>query len=95
MNSQGRPAILTQIFGDVIRNTLRTNEDQHFRVFLADLVQVLDELRALLEVTANFDNLLDVVVGRQLSRADVDLNEILQEILDDKEMSSLRRGMMN
>ena len=52
---------------------------------MIDLVEVLDELRTLLKVAANLNNLLDVVIGGQLRGSDVDLNEVLQEVLDTKE----------
>ena len=81
MDGQSWPSVLTEVLGDVVRNTLGANEDEHLRVLLADLVQVLDELRPLLEVADDLDDLLDVVVGSELHRTNVDLNEVLQEVL--------------
>lgn len=65
MDSQGRPTILTEVLRNIICYSLGANEDQDLSVLLADLVQVLDELRTLFKITANFDDLLDVVVGRK------------------------------
>lgn len=81
MDGKRWPAILAQILGNVVRNSLRADKDQDLGVLLADLVEVLDKLGSLLEVTADLDNLLDAVIGGELGRADVNLNEILQEIL--------------
>ena len=81
MDSKSRPTVLAKILGDIVRNSLGTDEDENLGVFLADLIQVLDELRSLLEITANFDDLLNVVIGSKLSRTNVDLDEIFQEVL--------------
>ena len=81
MDSKSRPTVLAKILGDIVRNSLGTDEDENLGVFLADLIQVLDELRSLLEIAANFYDLLNVVVGSKLSRTNVDLDEIFQEIL--------------
>ena len=81
VDGQRRPSILTEILRNVVRNTLSTDEDQHLRMLLADLVEVLDELRPLLKVADDLDDLLDVVVGSELHGADVDLDEVLQEVL--------------
>lgn len=42
---------------------------------------MLDELVPLFKVTADFNDLLDIMIGRQFKRADVDLNKIFQEVL--------------
>ena len=81
MDGQRRPSILTEVLGDVVCDTLCADEDKNLSVLLADLVQVLDELGALLKVTANLNDLLNIVVCGELHRTDVDLNEIFQEIL--------------
>ena len=70
-----------EILRNVVRDTLSTDKDQHLRMLLADLVEVLDELRPLLKVADDLDDLLDVVVGSELHRTNVDLNEFLQEVL--------------
>lgn len=81
VNGERRPAILTQIFGDIVRNPLCTNKNQDFSILLANLVKMFDQLVAFFEVTADFDDLRDVVIGRKLHGTNVNLNEILQEIL--------------
>ena len=81
MDGKCRPAILTKVLGNVVRDTLGADEDEHLGVLLADLLEVLDKLRPLLEVTDDVDNLRDVVVRGQLHRTDVDLDEVLEEIL--------------
>ena len=81
MDGQRRPSVLTEVLRDVVCHTLCANKDKHLRVLLRDLFKMFDELRPLLEVADDLNDLLDVVVGRELHRADVDLNEILQEVL--------------
>lgn len=66
MDGQRGPSILTEVLGDVICNTLRADEDEDLRVFLTDLVEVLDKLRPLLKVTHDLDDLLNVVVRGEL-----------------------------
>lgn len=84
VDGKSGPAILTKVLGDIVRNPLSADEDEDLGVFLAYLIQMLDELRPLFKVAADFDNLLDVVVGGKLSRANVDLDKILQEVLQGK-----------
>jgi hypothetical protein len=43
---------------------------------------VLDKLRPLVKVAADLDDLRDVVVGGQLHRANVDLDEVVEEVLN-------------
>lgn len=81
MYCQSGPTVLPQIFRDVIGNSFGPYEDQDFGIFRTDLIQVLDQFRALLEIAADLDDLLDVVVGGQLHGTDVDLDHILQEVL--------------
>ena len=81
MNRQSRPAVLPKVLGNVVGDTLRAHEDEDLGVFLRDLLEVLAELRPLLKVTYDLNDLLDVVVGSELHGADVDLNEVLQEVL--------------
>lgn len=82
MNCKSRPSVLTKVFRDIVRNPLRADEDKYLGIFLTHLIQMLDQLAALLEVAADLNELLDVVVRRQFHGSDVDLNEILQEILE-------------
>lgn len=81
MYRQSRPTILPQVFRDVIGDSFRPHENQDFSILRTNLIQVLDQFRALLEIAADLDNLLDVVVGRQLHGPNVDLDHILQEVL--------------
>jgi len=81
VNSKGWPTILAQVLGNIICDTLRPDKDEDLRILATDLVKVLDELVALLKVAADFNDLLDVVIGGEFHRANVDLNKILQEVL--------------
>lgn len=81
MDSQRWPTVLTEILGNVVGNTLRTDEDENFGILLTDLIEVLDEFRPFLKVAADFNDLGDVMVSGELHRTDVDLNEVLEEIL--------------
>lgn len=81
MYRQSGPSILPQIFRDIVSNPFGAYEDQDFSIFRADLVQVLDQFRPLLEIAADLDDLLDVVVRGQLHGTNVDLDHILQEVL--------------
>lgn len=87
MDSKGRPSVLSQILGDVVCNTLCPNEDKDLGILCTDMIEVLDELAALLEISANFDNLCDVVVSRQLHGPNVYLDHIIEEVLIGKCMS--------
>ena len=68
---------MTEILRNVVRDVLSTDEDQHLIMLLADLVEVLEELRPLLKVADDLDDLLDVMVGSEHHGADVDLDEVL------------------
>lgn len=50
-------------------------------MLLANLVKVLDQFVALLEVTADFNDLLNIVVGSELKGSNIDLYKVFQEIL--------------
>lgn len=63
MYRQSGPTILPQIFRDVVSNPFGPYEDQNLGIFGADLIQVLDQFCPLLEIAADLDDLLDVVVG--------------------------------
>ena len=82
MDGQRRPAILTKVFRDVISDTFCAHEYENLRILGTDLIQVLDQLRALLEITANLHKLFDVVVRSEFHRPNVDLDHIFQEILE-------------
>jgi hypothetical protein len=81
MNSQGRPSVLAEVFGDVVRDTFGAHEDQNFCVLGANLVQVLGQFASFLKVAANFDNLRNIVVGGELHRTDVDLYHVFEKVL--------------
>lgn len=82
MDGQSGPSILTEILSDVVGDTLCANENENFSIFLADLIEVLNELGSLLKVTADFDDLLNVVICGQFKRTNVDLDKIAQEVLN-------------
>jgi len=80
VDGQRRPSVLPQKLGQVVGDPLRTDKDQDLGVLLRDLVEVLDELASLFKVGADGDFLGDVVVGLQLHRTDVDLDQVLLEV---------------
>jgi hypothetical protein len=65
MNGQSWPAILTKVFDDVARNAFHHGKFKYLSILRAYLIKVSDQLSMLLKVTADFDNLLDVVVGSE------------------------------
>lgn len=81
MNSEGGPAILTQIFGDIVGDTFGGDEYQNFSVLIADEVEVFQQFASFLKVRADLDDLGDVVVCRQFHGANIHLDEVVQEIL--------------
>ena len=66
MNGKCRPAVLTKVFRDVIRNSFSSNKDENLGILSADDIKVFDQLGTFLKVTANFNNLGDVMVRREL-----------------------------
>lgn len=81
MDGKGWPSVCAQVLGDLISNTLGAHEDEDFGAFLADLVEVFDQLGPLLKVGADRDNLTNVMVSCEFHRANVDLDKVVQEIL--------------
>lgn len=81
MDSKSWPSVLTEVFGDVVRNTFRSDEYQYLGILSTDLIKMFDQFGALLEIAADFNELLNVVVGGELHRSDVDLDHVFQEIL--------------
>jgi hypothetical protein len=81
VNGKSGPAVLAKILGDFIRYTFCAHKYEYLGVLRRNLVEMLDEFGPLLELAADFDELLNVVVGRELHRTNVDLNEVLEEIL--------------
>ena len=80
VNSEGGPAVHTKELGQVVSDTLGADKDQHLGILLRDLLEVLDELAALVKVGTDLDDLLDVVVGGKFERTDVDLDKVLLEV---------------
>ena len=81
MNSERRPAILTKVFRDIVCNALRADEDEHLRILVADDIEMLQQLSSFFEVGADFDDLCDVMISRELHRTNSHLNKIVQEVL--------------
>ena len=81
MNGKRWPAILTKVFRDIIRNPFSANEYKNLSILSADDIKMLDQLGTLLKVTADFNDLGDVMIRSELHRANIDLNKVLQEIL--------------
>lgn len=76
MDGESWPAVLAKVFGDVVRNAFRPDKYKYLSVLRADLIKMSDQLSTLLEVAADFDNLLNVVVGSEFHRPNVDLNHV-------------------
>jgi hypothetical protein len=81
MNGKRWPAILAKVFRDIIRNPLSANKDENLSILSADNIKMLDQLGALLKVAADFNELSDVMIRRELHGTNIDLNKVLQEIL--------------
>ena len=81
MNGKRRPAILAKVFRDIIRDPLSANKDENLSILSADDIKMLDQLGTLLKVTADFNELCDVMICRELHRTNIDLNKVPQEIL--------------
>ena len=82
MDCEGWPPVLTEVFGNVVRNSLGGNENKDFGILSANLVKVFDQFVALLKIAADVNNLLNVMVGSQLHGANVDLDHVLEKILE-------------
>ena len=80
MDSERRPSVLSKVLGDIVGDSLGSGEDDDLSVLVGDGIEVLDELSSLLEVGADLDELLDVVVGGELHGSDVDLDGVGKEI---------------
>jgi hypothetical protein len=63
MDSQGWPSIRTKIFCYIVGNAFGANEDENFSIFSTDLIKVLNQFGSFLEIAADFNNLLDIVIG--------------------------------
>jgi hypothetical protein len=75
------PSVGSEVFGEIIGNSLGTNEDEDLGVLARDLLEVLEEPVSLVVLGNNLDDLLDIVVGSQLEGTNVDLDKVVLEIL--------------
>ena len=66
MNGKCWPAVLTKVFRDVICHPLSANEDENLGILSADDIKMLDQLRPFLKVAADFNELGNVMVRREL-----------------------------
>ena len=81
MDGKCWPSIGSEVFGEIIGNSLGTNEDEDLGVLARDLLEVLEEPVSLVVFGNNLDDLLDIVVGSQLEGTNVDLDKVVLEIL--------------
>ena len=81
MDGECWPSVGSKVFGEVIGNSLGTDEDEDLGVLARDLLEVLEESVSLVVLGNNLDDLLDIVVGSQLERTNVDLDKVVLEIL--------------
>lgn len=93
VDGQRGPSVLTEVLSNIVSDTLSADENEDFGILLLNLLKVLDKLGALLKVAADFDDLLNVVVGGEFERTDVDLNEVAQKVLEKECIVRLRRGV--
>ena len=81
VDGQRGPSVLTEVLSNIVSDTLSADENEDFGILLLNLLKVLDKPGALLKVAADFNDLLNVVVGGEFERTDVDLDEVLEEVL--------------
>ena len=74
------PSIRSKELGQVVGGSLGTDENDNLSVLLRDLLEVLEELASLVELGADLDVLGHIVIGGQLERTDVNLDEVMQEV---------------
>jgi hypothetical protein len=80
VNGKRWPSVLSKVLGNVVGDPLGGGEDDDLGVLVRDGVEMLDEFASLLEVGANLDELLDVVIGGELHGSNVDLDGVGQEV---------------
>lgn len=85
MDGKGWPSVRAQILGDLVGDSLGAHEDKDFGTFLTDLIKMFDQLGPLLKVGTDRNDLTNVVVSCQFHRANIDLNKVAQEILNNGE----------
>ena len=72
---------MTEEASDFVCNTLGAGEEEDFVVAIFhDLFKVLDHAVSLFELGDNFDDLGDSVIGREIHRADVDLDKVVEVV---------------
>jgi hypothetical protein len=76
VDGESWPTVLTEVLGQIVCDPLRSGKDQNLPVLVTDLIQVFYEFPALLEITANLNNLLNVMIGRQIHGTNIALDEI-------------------
>ena len=92
MNGECWPTVLTKVFRDVVCDPLSTDKDENLGILSADNIKMFDQLGAFLEVTADFDDLGNVVVRCELHRTDIDLVKVFQEILKQSYQIGQKKG---
>lgn len=80
VDSKGRPAVHPQELGQIIGDSLGSNEDKDLAVLLRDLFQVAEKLASLVKVSADFDMLGNIVVGSKVKRTNVNLDKVVEEV---------------
>ena len=68
VNGERWPSILSKVLGQVVGDSLGSNEDENLGGFSRDFLEVLDELSSLLEVGADLDNFGNVQVTVRIVR---------------------------
>ena len=81
VNSKCGPAVLSEVFSEIVCNTLCADENEDLAVLLGNHLEMLDELASLLEFRADLDHLGDVGVGGKIERSDGDLHEVVQVVV--------------
>lgn len=92
VNGKGRITILTQVFCDIVCDTLGSNEDDDLAVLRGDFVEVLEKFSPLLEVSADLNDLRDIGVGGKFHGADIDLDHVTKEVLGATQIQLLGRS---
>lgn len=83
MNGECWPAVLTKVFRNLVCDPLCADKNENLSVLSADDIKMFDQLGAFLKVTADFDDLGDVMVRCELHRTNIDLDKVFQEILEE------------
>jgi hypothetical protein len=81
VNGECGPAIGSKELGQVVGDSLGSNENKNLGIFARDVLEVLEEFVSLVVLGTDLDDLLDVVVSSQLERTNVDLDKVTLEVL--------------